>query len=168
MGFFSRYLFIYLRASLVAQMVRRLSAMQETRVWEDPLEKEMAAHPSPLAWKTPWTEEPGRLQSMGSQRVGLDGTTSPSLYLPVLGLSCGMLDLSLQSAGSPVAALGLSYSTACGISVPGPGTEPAPPALQGRFLTPRPPGRSQTFHSFMLICLHPILFPSQPVAGDFY
>ena len=158
MGFFSRYLFIYLRASLVAQMVRRLSAMQETRVWEDPLEKEMAAHPSPLAWKTPWTEEPGRL----------DGTTSPSLYLPVLGLSCGMLDLSLQSAGSPVAALGLSYSMACGISVPGPGTEPAPPALQGRFLTPRPPGRSQRYHSFMLICPHPILFPSQPVAGDFY
>ena len=48
--------------------------MQETRVqslgWEDPLEKEMATHPSTLAWKIPWTEEPGRLQSMGSQRVG--------------------------------------------------------------------------------------------------
>ena len=48
--------------------------MQETLVqslgWEDPLEKEMATHPSTLAWKIPWTEEPGRLQSMGSQRVG--------------------------------------------------------------------------------------------------
>ena len=57
------------RASLVAQMVKRLPAMQETRVqslgWEDPLEKEMAAHSSILAWKIPWTEEPGRLQSMG-------------------------------------------------------------------------------------------------------
>ena len=60
--------------SLVAQMVKRLSTMQETWVqslgWEDPLEKEMAIHSSTLAWKIPWTEEPGRLQSMGSQRVG--------------------------------------------------------------------------------------------------
>ena len=62
--------------SLVAQMVKRLSAMQETRVqslgWEDPLEKEMAAHSSILAWKIPWTTEPSRLLSMGSQRVGHD------------------------------------------------------------------------------------------------
>ena len=57
-------------------MVRNLPAMQETRVLsldqEDPLEKEMATHSSTLAWKIPWTEEPGRLQSMGSQRVGHD------------------------------------------------------------------------------------------------
>ena len=57
-------------------MVKRLSTMQETRVrslgWEDPLEKEMAIHSSTLAWKIPWMEEPGRLQSMGSQRVGHD------------------------------------------------------------------------------------------------
>ena len=57
-------------------MVKRLSTMQETRVqslgWEDPLEKEMAIHSSTIAWKIPWTEEPGRLQSMGSQRVGHD------------------------------------------------------------------------------------------------
>ena len=63
-------------ASLVAQMVKRLSAMQETRVrslgWKDPLEKEMAAHSSILAWEIPWTAEPGRLLSMGSQRVGHD------------------------------------------------------------------------------------------------
>ena len=61
---------------LVAQTVMRLSAMQETRVrslgWEDPLEKEMAAHSNILAWKIPWTAEPGRLPSMGSQRVRHD------------------------------------------------------------------------------------------------
>ena len=61
-------------ASLVAQTVKRLSAMQDTRVqylgWEDPLEKEMAVQSSVLAWKIPWTEEPGRLPSMGLQRVG--------------------------------------------------------------------------------------------------
>ena len=57
----------------MAQMVKYLPAMQETWVrslcWEDPLEKEMAPHSSTLAWKIPWTEEPGKLQSMGSQRV---------------------------------------------------------------------------------------------------
>ena len=62
------------RTSLVAQTVKRLSTMWETWVqslgWEDPLEKEMAIHSSTIAWKISWTEEPGRLQSMGSQRVG--------------------------------------------------------------------------------------------------
>ena len=62
-----------LRTSLVAQTVKCLSKMQETQVrslgWEDTLEKEMAIHSSTLAWKIPRTEEPGRLQSMGSQRV---------------------------------------------------------------------------------------------------
>ena len=56
--------------------VKNLPVMQEAQVrslsQEDPLEKEMAAHSSILAWKIPWTEEPGRLQSMGSQRVGHD------------------------------------------------------------------------------------------------
>ena len=60
--------------SLVAQTVKHLSTMRETQVralgWEDPLEKEMAIHSSAIAWKIPWTEEPGRLQSMGLQRVG--------------------------------------------------------------------------------------------------
>ena len=60
----------------VAQMVKRLPTMQETQVQslgrEDPLEKEMATHSSTLAWKIPWTEEPRRLQSMGSQRVRHD------------------------------------------------------------------------------------------------
>ena len=57
-------------------MVKHLPTMQETWVrslgWEDLLEKEMATHSSTLAWRIPWTEEPGRLQSMGSQRVGHD------------------------------------------------------------------------------------------------
>ena len=55
----------------MAQTVKRVSKMLETRVqsvgWEDPLEKEMAIHSSTIAWKIPWTEEPGRLQSMGLQ-----------------------------------------------------------------------------------------------------
>ena len=58
------------------QTVKNLPAMQETQVgslgWEDPLEKGMATHSSILAWRIPWTEEPGRLQSMGSQRVRQD------------------------------------------------------------------------------------------------
>ena len=62
--------------SLVAQMVKHLSTVQETGLrsldWEDLLEKEMAIHPRTIAWKIPWTEKPGRLQSMGSQRVGDD------------------------------------------------------------------------------------------------
>ena len=59
-------------SSLIAQLVRNLPERQETWVrflgWEDPLEKEMAIHSSILAWRILWTEEPGRLQSMGSQK----------------------------------------------------------------------------------------------------
>ena len=62
--------------SLVARTVKRLPTVQETGVRslcrEDPLEKEMATHSSILAWKIPWTEEPGWLLFMGSQRVGHD------------------------------------------------------------------------------------------------
>ena len=65
-----------LEASLVAHMVKCLPAMRETQVQspgqEDPLEKEMATHSSTLAWKIPWSEEPVRLQSMGSKRIGHD------------------------------------------------------------------------------------------------
>ena len=65
---------IKMRASLMAQRLKCLPTMRETWVRslgrEDPLEKEMATHSSTLAWKIPWTEKPGRLQSMGSQRVG--------------------------------------------------------------------------------------------------
>ena len=64
----------------MAQSVKRLPAMQETWVqslgWEDPLEKEMATHSSILAWRIPWTEEPGGLQSMVSQRVRHDWVTN--------------------------------------------------------------------------------------------
>ena len=66
----------HLGTSLVAQMVKCLPTMRETRVQsldqEDLLEKEMATHSSILAWKTPWMEEPGGLQSTGSQRVEHD------------------------------------------------------------------------------------------------
>ena len=76
-------------ASLVAQTVKCLPAMQETQemrvrslIWKDPQEEEMATHSSILAWKSPWTEESGGLQSMGSQRVGLDLVTKQQyIYL---------------------------------------------------------------------------------------
>ena len=70
------FIFTITLPSLAAQTVKRLPSMQKTRVRslgpEDPLEKEMATHSSTLAWKIPWMEEPGRLQSMGSQRVRHD------------------------------------------------------------------------------------------------
>ena len=74
----------------MAHMVKHLLAMRETWVRilgrEDPLEKEMAIHSSTLAWKIPWMEEPDRLQSMGSQRVGhnftFTFTSKPYLELP--------------------------------------------------------------------------------------
>ena len=87
-------------ASLVAQMVKNLPAVRETwgppLGWEDPLEKGTATHSSNLAWKIPWTEKPGMLQSMGSERVGhdwvtfiftfsyLNMTTGKTIALPVL------------------------------------------------------------------------------------
>ena len=65
---------------MVALMVKTLPAMQETWVqslgWEDPMEKEKATHFSILAWRIPWTEEPGELQSMGLQRVGQELVTN--------------------------------------------------------------------------------------------
>ena len=69
----------------MAQTVKRLSTMRDTWVrslgWEDPLEKEMATHSSTIAWKIPQMEEPGRLQAMGSQRVGHDTATSMSMSM---------------------------------------------------------------------------------------
>ena len=74
-----KYLLGRKMASLMAQMVKHLPAMQETQVWplgqEGPLEKAMTMHSSTLSWKIPWMEEPGRLQPMGSQRVGRDWMT---------------------------------------------------------------------------------------------
>ena len=73
-----------LSASLVPQIVKNLPATQETWVQplgqEDPLKKEMAIHSSILAWRIPWTEEPGGLQSMRSQRVGHNWATFTSLW----------------------------------------------------------------------------------------
>ena len=70
------YHIFYAQASLVAQRLKRLPPMRETLVRslgrEDPLEKEMVTHSSIFAWRIPWTEKPGRLQSTGSQRVGPD------------------------------------------------------------------------------------------------
>ena len=65
------YTYIHSYLDSVAQLVKNLPAVQETQVWslgqEDPLGKEMATHSSTLPWEIPWTEEPGRLQSIGSQ-----------------------------------------------------------------------------------------------------
>ena len=76
--------------SVVAQTLKNPPAMWETQVWslgwEDPLEEEMAIHSSILAWRIPWTEEPGGLQSRGSQRVGHDLATKRSTADQ--GLSC--------------------------------------------------------------------------------
>ena len=78
----------------MAQRVKRLPAMQETQVpslgRENPLEKEMATHSSILAWRIPWTEEPGGLQSTGSQRVGHNWATSLSLSFFPLTSSIGI------------------------------------------------------------------------------
>ena len=77
--FFNLGSFFLNKASLVAQMLKNLPAMHETWVrslgWEDPLEEGMATHSSILAWRIPWTEEPGGLQFTGSQRVRHDRVT---------------------------------------------------------------------------------------------
>ena len=80
----------------MAQTVKHLSTMREIQVrslgWEDPLEKEMASHSRTIAWKIPWMEEPGRLQSMGSQRVRHNlvtdhaSTKLPNKLAPTSGL----------------------------------------------------------------------------------
>ena len=81
------YISLHLQTSLIAQSVKNLPAMQETWLrflgWEDPLEKEMAIHSSTLAWKIPWTEEAGGLQSIGSQRVGHDLVTKPPPHMEI-------------------------------------------------------------------------------------
>ena len=96
------YIFIFVwiqihlgKTSLVAQMVKHLPAMRETRLrflgWEDPLEKEMAIHSSTLAWKIPRTEETDKLQSMGLQRVGHDWATSLSFTFKFIWVGAGTM-----------------------------------------------------------------------------
>ena len=99
----------FFHASLVAQTVKSLPAMWETRVRflgrEDPLEKEMAIHSSTRAWKIPWTEEPDRLQSMGSQRVRHNWATSIFLsFFRVEYFSKHLLLLSTPWAGHSIMA----------------------------------------------------------------
>ena len=94
--------------SLVAQTVKSLSAMWETQVrflgQEDPLEKEMAIHSSTLAWEIPWTEEPDRLQSMGSQRVRHNWATSISFFLSfVLNISVNIYYISSRHTNTHIA-----------------------------------------------------------------
>ena len=93
-----------MRTSLVSQMVKHLLTMWRTWVWslgqEDPLEKEMATHSSTLAWEISWTEEPGRLQSMGSQRVRHDWVTKLSLsYAQWVQFSLSVMSDSLPPHG---------------------------------------------------------------------
>ena len=80
----------YFGASLVAQRVKRLPAMQETWVrslgWEDPLEKEMATQSSMLAWKIPWTKEPGRLYSPWGRKES--DTTERLTLMLIICISC--------------------------------------------------------------------------------
>ena len=113
----NRHIYTYIWTSLVAQMVKHLPAMWETWVrslgWEDPLEKEKATHSSTLAWKSPWTEEPGRLQFMGLQRVGHDW--EPSLLHTYI---CSILDpppilLSHPSGSSQNTELSSLFYTVC-------------------------------------------------------
>ena len=78
-------------------MVKSLSAVQETQVWslsqEDPLEKEMATHSSILAWKILWTEEPGRPQSVGLQRVRHDWATNTTTTVKSLQMETAAMKL---------------------------------------------------------------------------
>ena len=94
---FLRTLQTSLWTSLVAQTVKHLSTMQETWVrslgWEDPLEKEMAIHLSTIAWKIPWTEEPGRLQSWG--RKESNTTEGLHFYLSLSYLIVVLICISL-------------------------------------------------------------------------
>ena len=88
------YCFTVVPASLVTQVIKNLPAIQKTLVrslnWEEPLEYEMATHLSILAWEIPWTEQSGRLQSMGSQRVRHDWATNTLFtFIVVPGLDVG-------------------------------------------------------------------------------
>ena len=86
--------FQHIQASLVAQTVKHLPTVRETRVYslsqEDPLEKEMATHSSTFAWRIPWMEEPGRLQSMGLKTVRHDWVTSLTWSTCKLGMVEGI------------------------------------------------------------------------------
>ena len=106
------YFCLYCSLASVAQLVKNLTVMREACVWslgwDDPLEKGKATHSSILAWRTPWTEESGRLQSMGSQRVGHNWATFTCLLqhlcfisrLPLLCSAHSSLWLLVSSVGN--------------------------------------------------------------------
>ena len=110
---FERWLGYEYPFPLVAQMVKNLPAMQETHVrsldWEDPLEKGMTTHSSILAWRIPWTEEPGELQSTGSQRVRHDWVTNPFS----LGHECKVLMSGLAKKHWVGQKVSLSFAIRC-------------------------------------------------------
>ena len=141
-----------LKASLVAQMLKRLPSMQE--IWvrslgqEDPLEKEMATHPSILAWIIPWTEEPGGLQSKGSQRVRYDWTTS--LHFSHFSRVWLFVTLWAVACQAPLSMWFPRQEYRSGLPCPSPGdlyhsgfepASPVSPALQGGFFTTEPLGK---------------------------
>ena len=106
----SAHICVYIWASLMAQMVKNLPAMRETQVqslgWDDPLEKGMATHSSILAWRISWSEDPGRLQSLGSQRFRYNWSdlantpthcTACGILVPSQRLSPGLWDAKAKS-----------------------------------------------------------------------
>ena len=122
-----------LRASLVAQMVKNLPAMQtqvQSLGWDEPLEEGMLIHSSILTWRILWTEEPGGLQSTGSQRVGHDWVTNTfTLWLyQVLVVACGIFSCNIQT---------LSCSM-----FPNQGLNPGPLHWEHRVFATGPPGES--------------------------
>ena len=90
------------RASLVAQRVKNLPTVRETRVrslgWEDPLEKEMATHSSILAWRIPWTEEPGKLQSRRVTKLNTTEQLTLALFSPHISYAPAPLDLASSTS----------------------------------------------------------------------
>ena len=114
------------------------------------LSLKMAPHSSTLAWKIPWTEEPGRLQSMGSQRVGHDWAASLSLHFGLSLLAvCWLLNVVASLVAMPMSRV--RRGSGCGPQaqliqgmwiLPSPWVKPVSPALAGRFLTTGPTGKS--------------------------
>ena len=157
-------------------MVKCLPAMRETWVQslgqEDPLEKDMTTHSSTLAWKIPWAEKPGRLQSMGLQRVGHNWVTSlsftldicPGVWLPDHCCCCCLVAKLCPTVVIPwtvahQAPLSMGFSRQeywSGLpcpsrgDLPDPGMEPVSSALPGGFFTAKPPGKPLLDHMVVL------------------
>ena len=138
--------FYYTYAFLMAQMVKNLPAMLDTRVWsldwEDPLVKGMATHSSILAWRIPWAEEPGGLQSMGSQSDMTERLIHTQLYLRSTCVCWSLSHVQLcaipwtvaRQAPLPMGFCRQEYWSGLPCPPPGdlpdPGIEPGSPTLQ--------------------------------------